>query len=71
VWTSRLEVEELLGVDVGETPCLPRLREEAGGERGPLRAVVPASEGGDEDGSAQRRAALDTDVRPDTRILWK
>jgi hypothetical protein len=60
-----LEVEELLRIDVGETPCLPRLREEAGGERGTLRSVVPASKGGDEDGPAQRRAALDTDVRPD------
>jgi hypothetical protein len=66
-----LEVEELLRIDVGETPCLPRLREEAGGERGTLRSVVPASEGGDEDGAAQRRSALDADVRPDTRILGK
>jgi hypothetical protein len=66
-----LEIEELFRIDVGETPCLPRLREEAGGERGTLRSVVPASEGGDEDGAAQRRSALDADVRPDTRILGK
>lgn len=63
--TSRLEVEELLGIDVGETPRLPRLRKKAGGEGGTLRSVVPASEGGDEDGPPQRRSALDTDVRPD------
>jgi hypothetical protein len=69
VGARRLEVEELLRVDVGETLCLPRLREEAGGERSALRAVVPTSEGGDEDGPSQRRAALDTDVRPDTRSL--
>jgi hypothetical protein len=71
VRAGRLEVEELLRIDVGETPCLPRLREEAGGERGALSAVVPTSESGDEDGPAQRRAALDADVRPDTRILGK
>jgi hypothetical protein len=43
-----LEVEELLGIDVREAPCLPGLGQEARGERRPLRAVVPAPKGGDE-----------------------
>ena len=51
----RLEVEELLGVDVGEPGRLPGAREEAGGERGSLAAVVPAPKGGDEDWTAQTR----------------
>src|SRR5205814_2749670 len=40
-----LEVEEILGVDVGEPARLPFLRQVATCERGALRAVVPAPEG--------------------------
>jgi hypothetical protein len=64
-----LEVEELLGIDVREASRLPRLRQVAGRERGALSAVVPAPEGGDEDGSAQFGAALDSKVLADPRSL--
>jgi hypothetical protein len=48
VRTRRLEVEELLGVDVCEARGMPRAGEEAGCERGALTSVVPATEGGDQ-----------------------
>ena len=67
--TRGLEVEELLGVDVGEAAGVPRLREEARRERCALRAVVPAAEGCDEDGAAKSRAALDAEMRGDSGSL--
>ena len=53
----RLEVEELLGVEVREPLGVPRLREVARGERRALRSVVPAAEGGDEHRAPERRTA--------------
>ena len=46
----RLEVEELLRVDVGEALGLPAAREVLGGERGAVRAVVPTAESGHQHG---------------------
>jgi hypothetical protein len=65
----RLEVEELLGIEVGEPARLPALREEAERERGALRTVVPAAERGDEDGASDVRTPLDADVAGDSRSL--
>ncbi len=52
---GRLEVEEALGIDLGEAFCAPRLRQVAARERGALASVVPAAESGHEDRSRQRR----------------
>jgi hypothetical protein len=49
----RLEVEEVLRLDLGEALGLPGLRKVAGGERRSLAAVVPAPERGDQDRRAQ------------------
>ena len=57
-----LEVEEILGVDVGEPPRLPFLGQVATCERGALRAVVPAPEGGDQNRPIERRPALDAEL---------
>ena len=53
----RLEVDEPLGVDVPEALRVPDTREIAGGKRGSLTSVVPAAEGGDQDGPLERRTA--------------
>ena len=58
-----LEVDERLGVDVGEARRVPVLDEVAGGERRRLAAVVPAAERRDQHGAAQRRALGDAQVR--------
>ena len=54
----RLEVDEELGVDVGELLRAPEPREVAGRERRGLTAVVPAAKRADEDGPLERRRAL-------------
>ena len=63
----RLEIEELLGIDVREPTRAPGLREEARRKRRALRSVVPAPEGGDEDGTAKRRPPFDAEVVGDSR----
>src|SRR5215210_2395701 len=65
----RLEVEELLGIELGEAARVPALGEEAGGQRGALGTVVPAPEGGDENGAAEAGAALDAEMPGDARSL--
>ena len=67
--TGRLEVEEVLRVDVAEPPRLAALGEERGGERRALRAVVPAAERGDENRAAQAREPLDAEVLGDQLSL--
>jgi hypothetical protein len=64
-----LEVEEAFGVDVREALGAPELGEVARGERGALPAVVPASEGGDEDGPLEARAVRDTKLVGDRQSL--
>ncbi len=66
---GRLEVVELLRVDVREAPRLPGLGEEARRERGTLRPVVPAAEGPDQHGMAKGRTPLDAEVAADGRSL--
>jgi hypothetical protein len=44
----RLEVEEALRLDLGESLGLPGLGQIAPGEGGALPAVVPAAKGGDQ-----------------------
>jgi hypothetical protein len=44
---GRLEVEEVLRLDVCEPVCLPDLGEVAAGERSALPPVVPAAKSGD------------------------
>jgi hypothetical protein len=65
----RLEVEELFRVEVGEPARFPGLGEEAQRERGALRAVVPAAEGGDQDGALEFGTPLDAEVPGDTPSL--
>ena len=65
----RLEVEELLRIEVREPTRLPALREEAQRERGALGPIVPAAESGDEDGSPDVGTPLDADVVGDIRSL--
>ena len=55
----RLEVEEALRVDLGESLRVPGLREVAGGERGALPSVVPAAEGRDQHRPLERGTVLD------------
>src|SRR4249920_2821424 len=52
--TCRLEVDEQLGVDVGELPGPPEPREVAGGERRSLASVVPPAKRPDEHGPLER-----------------
>jgi hypothetical protein len=65
----RLEVEEALGVDVGEALGSPELGEVASSERGALTAVVPPSEGGDEDGPLEVGAARDAELVGDRQSV--
>ena len=58
----RLEVEEVLGLDLGEALRVPELREVAGGERGALAAVVPAAESGDQNRALELRTARDKEL---------
>lgn len=67
--TDRLEVVELLGIDVSEPGRLPALGQEAGRERCSLGAVVPTPERCDEDWLAQRRTELDAEVAGDRLSL--
>jgi hypothetical protein len=56
VRTGRLEVEEVLRLDVGESVRLPDLGEVSARERGTLPAVVPASNCRDQNRLAQARS---------------
>jgi hypothetical protein len=69
VRANGLEVVELLRVDVREALGAPALREEARGERGPLRAVVPATECCDEDRRAQGGPAVYAEMPCDRTSL--
>ncbi len=60
-----LEVVELLRIDVPEPAGRPGLGEVARSEGSTLRAVVPAAEGGDQDGVAKSGATLDAKVPGD------
>jgi hypothetical protein len=53
VWSRHLEVEEFFGIDVREAFCVPRAREETGGQRCALAAVVPPPERADQNGPSQ------------------
>ena len=66
-----LEVVELLRVDVGEALGGPGLREVAECERGALRPVVPAAEGGDQHRTLELGPLLDAEVSSDSRSLGK
>src|SRR5205807_2946268 len=55
----RLEVEEVLSLDLGELFGAPGLREVAGRERGALSAVVPAAERTHEHRASQLRTLQD------------
>ena len=59
VRARHLEVEEELGVDLGELLGAPGAGEERGRERGALAAVVPAAEGADQDRAVELRPLLD------------
>ena len=60
VRAGRLEVEELLGIDVREPLRLPGLGEVARGQRGCLRAIVPAAECGDQNRARELRPLVDS-----------
>ncbi len=55
VRSRRLEVEELLRVDLGEAGGAPGARQKAAGERRALSTVIPAAKRGDENGPSQTR----------------
>ena len=58
-----LEVDEPLRVDLGEPPRIPGAHERAAGERRSLAAVVPAAEGGDQNGAPRASAARRSGAR--------
>ena len=58
----RLEVDEALGIDVGEARCTPAAREHAAGERCRLATVVPAPEGRDQDRAPKCRPRDDSQL---------
>ena len=66
---GRLEIEEPLRLDLGETLGLPGLREVAAGERRTLAAVVPAAESGDQDRLTQDGPANDPEFLSDRPSL--
>ena len=55
--TGRREVEEVLGIELGEDLGVPPLGQEPGRERRGLAGVVPSFEAGDQHRMAQVRAA--------------
>jgi hypothetical protein len=69
VRTGRLEVVEILGLDLGEAIRLPDLREVAACKRRALTSVVPAAECGDQNRLAQVRPIDDAEFVSDARSL--
>ena len=69
VRAGRLEVEEVLGLDLREALRLPDLGEVAARQRRALAAVVPAAEGGDQNRLAQVRPVGDAKFVSDARSL--
>jgi hypothetical protein len=65
----RLEVEEVLGLDLGEFVGVPDLREVAAGERSPLATVVPAAKRGDQERRTQGGPLDDAKFVSDARSL--
>ena len=62
VRANRLEVEEVLRLDLGEACSVPLLREICSAERGSLAAVVPAAEGRDQHRPLQLRPLRDAQL---------
>jgi hypothetical protein len=69
VRSGRLEVEEVLRIDLREALRLPDLGEVPTGERGSLAAVVPPAKGGDQERLTERRALGDVEFVSDSRSL--
>jgi len=69
VRTGRLEVEEVLRLDVGEPVRVPDLGEVAARERGALAAVVPAAKRCDKNRLPQARAVDNAEFFSDRRSL--
>jgi hypothetical protein len=66
---GRLEVEEVLRVDLCEAVRVPDLGEVAAGERGSLSAVVPAPKGGDQQRLTERGPLDDVEFVSDSPSL--
>ena len=58
----RLKVDKSLGIDLGEALSVPGARKRTAGEGRGHPAVVPAAEGCDQDGAAQRRPFVDPEL---------
>ena len=69
VRAGRLEVVEILGLDLGEAIRLPDLGEIAACKRRALTSVVPAAECGDQNRLAQVRPIDDAEFVSDARSL--
>jgi hypothetical protein len=69
VRAGRLEVVEVLGLDLREAVRLPDLREVAARQRRTLTTVVPATERGDQNRLAQVRPVGDAKFVSDVRSL--
>jgi hypothetical protein len=65
----RLEIEEVLRLDLGEFVGVPDLREVAAGEGSPLAAVVPAAKCGDQERRTQSGPLDDAKFVSDARSL--
>jgi hypothetical protein len=65
----RLEVEEAFGVDVCKAVGSPELGKVPRGERGALAAVVPATEGSDENGTLEAGAVRDSELVGDRQSV--
>jgi hypothetical protein len=65
----RLEVEEVLRLDLGEFVGVPDLREIAAGERRSLAAVVPAAKCGDQERRTKGGPLDDAKFVSDARSL--
>ena len=66
---GRLEVEEVLRIDLGEALRVPQLGEVTRGERGALSAVVPAPESGDHQRPFELRLPGDIELVSHPRSL--
>jgi hypothetical protein len=69
VRAGRLEVVEVLGLDLREPVRLPDLREVAACQRRALATIVPAAECGDQNRLAQVRPLGDAEFVSDARSL--
>ena len=63
LWTGRREVEELLGIDVGERVGVPSIAEPPDGRRRGVACVVPPLECSDDDWPIERGAVCPSEVR--------